>query len=356
MYSFEILKNRIIVDIEDDLAKVKDFYKLNGVDLNFNIRVSDLSLPALKANGNDNGQVQYIAPFEKQKLPTIIFFNSNEYTQPTDGYITSNSTDNTITLRVNENDNNTGFIWKAVAHEIMHFIIRDKNKNGFIINDPMDYMLVKEGGVWVGKTYWKNDDPYAKDGNYAEAFRLLKSIKPKLDVKQLQRDLKALGYFKYPFITGVYGYITKSAVRALQRATGLVVDGVAGGLTLAKIEELKKKPNFGLDIKVEALAYLLIAKCKQIYGYNIRITEGYRTQERQNELYAQGRTKTGLIVTNAKVSTHTSRKAFDVAFVGKEPYPTDDKVWKRIADVGVSIGLKAGYYFKRFKDSPHFEL
>lgn len=193
-YKILVLKNRITVDIEDDLAKAKGFYKLNGIDLIFNTRVSNLKLPALKANGNDNGQIQYIAPFPVQKLPTIIFFNSNEYTQPTDGYITSNSSTSTISLRVNENDNNTGFIWTSIAHEIMHFIIRDKNKNGYLINDPMDYMLVKENGVWVGKTYWKNDDPYAKDGNFAEAFRLLKT---------LEKPMKKYKYFSEKEIKGV---------------------------------------------------------------------------------------------------------------------------------------------------------
>lgn len=61
------------------------------------------------------------------------------------------------------------------------------------------------------------------------------------EIKQLQRDLKALGYFKYPFITGIYGSITKNAVRAFQTATGLVSDGIAGKKTLQKIEALKKK-------------------------------------------------------------------------------------------------------------------
>lgn len=195
MYSFEVLKNRITVDIEDDLAKVKEYYKLNGYDLNFNIQTSDLKLPALKPYGKDNGRIQYI--FEDwlaPKLPTILFFNGNELIEPADGYITSSSTNlKLITIKVNEFDDSTNWIWKTICHEIMHFIIRDKNKNGYLINDPMDYMLVKENGKWVGKTYYKNDDPYAKDGNYAEAFRLLKSIEP----------MKKYKYFSEKEIKGV---------------------------------------------------------------------------------------------------------------------------------------------------------
>lgn len=196
MYSFDVLKNRITVDIEDDLAKAKEFYKLNGIDLTFNTQVSDLKLPALTANSKDNGQVQYIVTdFISPKKPTILFFNANEYPQPTDGYITSSSLDlKFISLKVNEYDNNVGWVWKSICHEIMHFIIRDKNKNGYLINDPMDYMLVKENGVWVGKNYYKNDDPYAKDGNFAEAFRLLKT---------LEKPMKKYKYFSDKEIKGV---------------------------------------------------------------------------------------------------------------------------------------------------------
>lgn len=60
-------------------------------------------------------------------------------------------------------------------------------------------------------------------------------------VRQLQRDLKALGYFKYPSITPNYGPVTETAVRAFQTATGLVSDGIVGKKTLQKIEALKKK-------------------------------------------------------------------------------------------------------------------
>jgi len=179
------------------------------------------------------------------------------------------------------------------------------------------------------------------------------------DVKQLQRDLKALGYFKYPLITGYFGTVTESAIKAFQKATGLYVDGIAGKQTLLKIEELKKKPkiDWGLLPEVQTKADLLIEMANNI-GMKIRITEGYRTPERQAELYAQGRTKPGKIVTNAKPgeSYHQSRKAFDVCFIGSDPYPKDDRVWKTLADLALSIGLKSGYYFTTIKDSVHFEI
>lgn len=43
-----------------------------------------------------------------------------------------------------------------------------------------------------------------------------------------------------------------------------------------------------------------------------RITEAYRSQERQNQLYAQGRTKDGPIVTWTRNSMHTKKLAVDI--------------------------------------------
>ena len=56
---------------------------------------------------------------------------------------------------------------------------------------------------------------------------------------------------------------------------------------------------------------LFLLKCEG-QGLKVRITETYRSQERQNELYAQGRTKPGQIVTWTKNSRHKSRRAWDI--------------------------------------------
>ena len=49
-------------------------------------------------------------------------------------------------------------------------------------------------------------------------------------VRQLQQDLAALGYY-HGDITGHFGSLTESAVRAFQEANGLVPDGIAGTKT-----------------------------------------------------------------------------------------------------------------------------
>ena len=57
------------------------------------------------------------------------------------------------------------------------------------------------------------------------------------EVKALQSALYQLGFYKKS-LDGVYGSGTRTAVRNFQKATGLSVDGVAGPLTIGKLEVL----------------------------------------------------------------------------------------------------------------------
>ena len=57
---------------------------------------------------------------------------------------------------------------------------------------------------------------------------------------------------------------------------------------------------------------LLFQECAKAGITNIFITETYRSQERQNYLYAQGRTRSGNIVTWTRTSNHSGRLAWDI--------------------------------------------
>ena len=82
-------------------------------------------------------------------------------------------------------------------------------------------------------------------------------------------------------------------------------------------------------------------------GIDILITSTYRDAESQNALYAQGRTKPGAKVTNAKAgqSWHNYRLAFDIVPLrnGKPVWGTkgdDLKLWQKIGAIGKSVGLE----------------
>lgn len=120
----------------------------------------------------------------------------------------------------------------------------------------------------------------------------------------------------------------------------------------AYIQGFKKKQITDLLPTVRKRAELLVLIMK-LLGQPVRITEGFRSIERQNELYAQGRTKPGNIVTNAKggESLHQYGVACDFVFV-KEGYNGN---WELLGKIGERLGFSWGGRWTSFKDKPHFE-
>lgn len=105
--------------------------------------------------------------------------------------------------------------------------------------------------------------------------------------------------------------------------------------------------------------------------YPILVIEGLRTQERQDDLYSQGRTKPGPIVTWTKTSKHIEGKAVDVVLLKDGKIDWEDQIafvelgkamLQAAADLGVK--LRWGYDWdgdktlkeKGENDGPHFEL
>ncbi len=89
------------------------------------------------------------------------------------------------------------------------------------------------------------------------------------------------------------------------------------------------------------------------------LTQTYRSPEEQNELYAQGRTKPGKIVTKAKggqsVHNYMPSCAFDIAFkLGKEIHWEID-LFKKFAKIAKSFQLEWGGDWKTFQDNPHYQ-
>ena len=124
---------------------------------------------------------------------------------------------------------------------------------------------------------------------------------------------------------------------------------------LAKLKATVK-PKPGLLPAVAIAADKMMADF-ELLGRPIRIVEGYRTIERQNELYAQGRTKPGQIVTNARGGESFHNYGCAVDFVFKQGgYDVPDTLWETLGIVGEKHGFEWGGRWKSFKDKPHFEM
>lgn len=124
-----------------------------------------------------------------------------------------------------------------------------------------------------------------------------------------------------------------------------------------------------LHPRVKELAEKLILEAQKKNLYLV-VTQGYRSIQEQNDLYAQGRTKPGKIVTNAKggQSFHNFGVAFDIA-IDKNGTLSGGLTWDAKVDVnandkpdyeevgvlGESVGLEWGGRW-HFVDLPHFQL
>ncbi len=112
-----------------------------------------------------------------------------------------------------------------------------------------------------------------------------------------------------------------------------------------------------LHPKVQELCNKFIAKCKES-GIDVMITSTYRDGESQNDLYAQGRTSPGKIVTNAKAgqSFHNYKLAFDFAPLknGKIDW-NDTALFTKCGQIGESVGLEWAGRWKSFKELAHLQ-
>jgi hypothetical protein len=99
-------------------------------------------------------------------------------------------------------------------------------------------------------------------------------------------------------------------------------------------------------------------------GIAILVTQGLRTWDEQDALYAKGRSAPPIgrkyIVTRAKggQSYHNFGLAFDIVVLdslGKTDWDATHPGWKRAAAIGKSVGLEWGGDWVSFKDSPHFQ-
>lgn len=99
-----------------------------------------------------------------------------------------------------------------------------------------------------------------------------------------------------------------------------------------------------------------VASCAE-QGLDILIYCTYRSPEEQNELYAQGRTKPGRIVTNARGgdSFHNHRCAFDfVPLVAGKPAWNDSSLYAKAGNIAESVGLEwSGRWSGKLRETAH---
>jgi peptidoglycan L-alanyl-D-glutamate endopeptidase CwlK len=137
---------------------------------------------------------------------------------------------------------------------------------------------------------------------------------------------------------------------------GLVLIAIAGHWAYNKFDVATKLHLSKLKPSVKKKVQLLLLKAQKA-GIDLRIVQSHRDCQRQNELYAQGRTSPGNVVTNAKCgqSAHNYQLAVDVVeYKNGKPWWNSTN-WEQIGRIGESVGLEWGGRWTSFKDKPHFQ-
>ena len=104
----------------------------------------------------------------------------------------------------------------------------------------------------------------------------------------------------------------------------------------------------------QAACRAFLAVCRK-EGLPVLITETYRSQERQDYLYAQGRTRAGKVVTWTRNSRHTGRMAWDICKNVKGQEYADAAFFAKCGAIAKRLGITWGGTWDT-PDKPHFEV
>ncbi|KGP73416.1 M15 family metallopeptidase [Pontibacillus yanchengensis] len=136
-------------------------------------------------------------------------------------------------------------------------------------------------------------------------------------------------------------------------------------------DEEEVKEDVPLPTKLHPKVESAKEKLKQLAqekGIDIVITDGIRSKKEQNELYAQGRSDKGDIVTHARggESYHNYGLAIDYALkldngevvwdIERDGNGNGKADWMEVAHIAKDLGFEWGGDWPSFKDYPHLQM
>lgn len=189
-------------------------------------------------------------------------------------------------------------------------------------------------------------------------------------IKSIQNKLNS-AYFIVGTLDGIFGPKTVNAVTRFQSVNGLAMNGVVDPRTRQQLfnfnpsGDYSKRPSSlnlsSLNSYVASLAQQFLNLCTA-NGLNVTIVEAFRSWDEQDTLYAQGRTTSGDIVTDAEGgdSYHNWGLAFDCAPVENGTIAWEDAdAFNKMGNLGQQVGLEWGGNWTSYDislvDLPHFQ-
>ena len=174
------------------------------------------------------------------------------------------------------------------------------------------------------------------------------------DVRYWQRLMRFHGY-ACGAIDGIRGKQTR-------HAEDLWLDDAERERSYGLFDERTERNLATVCPQVQGLLRRWLSKARMAAtnaGYEIKLIEGTRSYARQNELYAQGRTKKGTRVTNARggSSWHNFGLAVDFGVFRGKTYVEEDEPYIMLGQLSRTIpGLDWGGMWSGFRDYPHVQL
>lgn len=139
-----------------------------------------------------------------------------------------------------------------------------------------------------------------------------------------------------------------------------VAPGEFSKRTMESLAGLNKKARARLEVFLaEAIRHAV-----DRHGVTIEVISGFRSPEQQTALYAQGRTKPGSIVTNAKAwqSWHNYGLAIDLGLFRAGKYLDSSapklaaQIYAELGAIAAAHGIEWAGTWKTFKEGPHFQF
>jgi peptidoglycan L-alanyl-D-glutamate endopeptidase CwlK len=185
------------------------------------------------------------------------------------------------------------------------------------------------------------------------------------NVIAVQKLLNSRGYnVGYP--DGWFGPMTRSALMRFQRDNGLYPEGILNPRTRQKLFNPYSKDNYEYQPSSSAINSLnpIVAQQAQKFleltkanNMDVRIRSAFRSWDEQDQLYTQGRSVPGSVITNARggESYHNWGLAFDAAPFENGVLSNDLDKYNQMGKLGEQVGLEWGGSFKDIVDLPHFQ-
>jgi len=139
------------------------------------------------------------------------------------------------------------------------------------------------------------------------------------------------------------------ALSAVERLDAAEAASAPAAVALPKDVTMASRDLDGVAPELRDKVQRVIDRMRQEYGHEVTVVEGTRSQERQEYLYAQGRTRPGAVVTWTRHSAHTDGHAVDVVVDGSWENPAGFARLQRIA-------REEGLRTLGMRDPGHLEL